>query len=124
MALGNGGRSRIVLSAKEGQHGVDLMLVSRPELAIADEAAVTPLLTGASTIDFSYFGSPRSGEGAQWHAQWSDATTLPRLIRVRVAFPHILANGKRDWPDLVIATRIGADVGCVLDQLTSQCRGR
>jgi general secretion pathway protein J len=46
---------------------------------------------------------------------------MPQLLRIQVRFTE---GDSRTWPDLVIAPRITADVGCVYDQLTQQCRGR
>jgi general secretion pathway protein J len=124
MTLGNGGRSRINLAVERHDDRVDLSLESRPELAIVNdemEKARKPLLTGASTVTFSYFGKTPADRLAVWHNEWASWTELPRLIRIEV---HFQGNEGRDWPDLIIAPRIVADVRCVLDQITTRCQGR
>jgi general secretion pathway protein J len=124
MALRRGGRSRVALSVERHEDRVDLMLVSNPELAIGNNVAASarkPLLSGASAVEFSYLGKLPSGNTAEWRDRWTSGPELPRLIRVHVQFS---TNDGRDWPDLVVAPRIAADVGCVLDLLTTQCVGR
>jgi general secretion pathway protein J len=124
MALGNGGRSRINLAVERHDNRVDLLLESKPELAIVNdevEKARKPLLTGASAVTFSYFGKTPADRSAAWHDDWAKRTELPRLIRIEA---HFQANDGRDWPDLIVAPRIVADVGCVLDQITTRCQGR
>jgi general secretion pathway protein J len=124
MALGTGGRSRIVLAVEQQHDRVDLMLESNPELAVENPQAGAvrrPLLSGASAVAFSYFGRTPSDRSAGWRDDWTAQPELPRLIRVEVRFP---ADDGRDWPDLIVAPRIRADVGCVLDRLTMRCQGR
>lgn len=38
------------------------------------------LLDHVAAARFSYFGSPRSGAPAQWHAEWRNAEHMPRLV--------------------------------------------
>ena len=124
MALGNGGRSRINLAVERHGDSVDLLLESRPELAIVNdevEKARKPLLTGASAVTFSYFGKTPADRLAAWHDDWANRAELPRLIRIEA---HFQANHEREWPDFIVAPRIMADVRCVLDQFTTRCKGR
>jgi general secretion pathway protein J len=124
MALGNGGRSRINLAVERHGDGVDLLIESKPELAIVSneaEKARKPLLTGASAVAFSYFGKTPADRSAVWRNDWANRAELPRLIRVEA---HFQANDMRDWPDFIVAPRIMADVRCVLDQFTTRCKGR
>jgi general secretion pathway protein J len=124
MALGNGGRSRINLAVERHGDGVDLLIESKPELAIVNdeaEKARKPLLTGASAVAFSYFGKTPADRSAVWRNDWANRAVLPRLIRVEA---HFQANDMRDWPDFIVAPRIMADVRCVLDQFTTRCKGR
>jgi general secretion pathway protein J len=124
MALGNGGRSRIKLAIERHGDSVDLLLESKPELAIVSneaEKARKPLLTGASAVAFSYFGKTPADRSAAWHDDWANRVELPRLIRIEA---HFQANDERDWPDLIVTPRIVADVRCVLDQITTRCKGR
>ncbi len=123
LALGHGGRSRVDLLVAHQDGRIDLMLESKPELSTIRQTEKTrqPLLTGASLVAFSYFGQQPSDRTAQWHHDWTAQTELPRLVRIAVRLGT--GNG-RDWPDLVVAPRIVADVGCVLDRFTTRCEGR
>jgi general secretion pathway protein J len=123
LALGQGGRSRIDLTVTQPDGRVDLMLESTPELStnLHTEKTRQPVLTGALSVTFSYFGALLQDRTAQWHPNWTAQAELPHLIRVAV---HFNANDGREWPDFVIAPRIVADVGCVLDRFTTRCEGR
>ena len=120
-ALNSGGRSRVTLSVEQDQGHVALMLHADPELGIENDTTRKPLLTGASAVEFSYFGKARPTEPIAWHDDWTGESELPRLIRIRVQFPE---KDGRDWPDLMVAPRIMVDVGCVFDQITMRCQGR
>jgi general secretion pathway protein J len=123
LALGHGGRSRIEFLTAHQADRVDLMIESTPELPTAkqNEKARQPLLTGAVSVAFSYFGKQRSDRSAEWHPDWTVQAELPRLVRVAVRFS---AGDGRDWSDFIVAPRIAADVGCVLDRFTTRCEGR
>lgn len=124
IALGVSGRSRFKLSTARRNGLSDLILTSQPELSDADAPSTIEtktLLAGMASIEFAYFGKLRSETIARWHDQWTGQIALPQLLRIQVRFPD---GDTRLWPDLVIAPRITADVGCVYDQLTQQCRGR
>jgi general secretion pathway protein J len=79
------------------------------------------LIKGLDRASFTYYGVDEPGAAPTWHDSWSDRFALPGLIRINGAFP---AGDARHWPDLVIAPRIGADQGCVLDPLGHRCQGR
>lgn len=123
LALGQGGRSRVDLWVAHQDGRIDLMLESTPELSTIRQTETTrqPLVNGASSATFSYFGQQPSERTPQWHHDWAAQAQLPRLVRITVRFSA--ANG-RDWPDLIVAPRIAADVGCVLDRFTTRCEGR
>jgi general secretion pathway protein J len=124
MALGKGGRSRVKLQVERHGELADLLIESRPELVIAkdtEEKARKPVLSGASAVTFSYFGTTQPSRPPAWQNDWSHRTELPRLVRIQVRFQ---GHEWRNWSDLTIAPRIAADVGCVLDQLTMRCEGR
>jgi general secretion pathway protein J len=124
MALGNGGRSRVNLTVERHGDRVDLLLESKPELAVATdevEKARKPLLTGAATVTLSYFGKTPADHSAAWHSDWADRAELPHLVRIEA---HFQGGDEPDWPSLVVAPRIVADVRCVLDQITTRCQGR
>jgi general secretion pathway protein J len=124
IAMDGGGLSWFALSADVHNGRADLVMATRPELAVQG-APATPakrvLLGGAQTVEFAYFGMARSDRAAQWHDDWTGAAAIPELIRVRVRF---VADDARVWPELVVAPRIGVDVGCAYDTLTRRCKGR
>ena len=124
VALASGGRARVKLSIeRRGDHS-DLVLTSRPELVADDAPAELSRKTLLATVEageFAYFGVTQSQSAAQWRERWSGELSLPALVRVRV---HFARSDPRLWPDLTIAPRISADVGCEYDPLTKLCRGR
>jgi general secretion pathway protein J len=121
-ALGKGGRSRWSLAVSRDHKRVDLLIIATPELAgDLSRTARKILLPNVQAVELSYFGKARSEREPVWRQQWTRQAQLPQLVRIRVSFPP---GDTRTWPELVIAPRIGADVGCVYDPLTRQCRGR
>jgi general secretion pathway protein J len=124
LAIGGGGRSSFVLSTQHDGARASLVLATKPELADPASAATSTkktLLADAQAIAFSYLGRRRSDPAAQWHDAWTGETEMPALVRLQVRFA---ADDPRVWPELVVAPRIGADVGCIYDTLTKRCRGR
>lgn len=124
VALASGGRARFNLAIERHGERSDLVLTSRPELAAGNAPAETTRKTLLATIEtaaFAYFGVTKAQSAAQWHERWGGEMNLPALVRVRVRFA---GNDPRLWPDLTIAPRITADVGCEYDPLTKLCRGR
>lgn len=79
------------------------------------------LLDRVQSVSFAYFGADRPRDTPQWRDSWSGMRGLPRLVRIRLAFP---AGDPRRWPDLVVAPRLAADADCVFDPQTRYCRGR
>jgi general secretion pathway protein J len=122
--FGAGGRLRLTLFTDANDRHRVFVVESRAELAANNSGAPTTktkLLAGLEAAQLSYFGRARSDKVAEWHTQWAGETALPDLMRVRVLFAE---GDARRWPDLAVAPRIGADVGCVYDQMTGTCRGR
>jgi general secretion pathway protein J len=121
-ALAGSGRSWWSVTLTQGRNGPDLVVAATPELANAsDAAAKNVLLANVAAVELAYFGKGRSDKAAAWREQWTGETALPQLVRVMVRFPP---GDGRVWPKLLIGPRVGADVGCVYDPLTKQCRGR
>ncbi len=80
------------------------------------------LLDHVAALRFAYFGPPRPGEASVWLDRWTNRDRLPELVRVAVERD---GAGFRPWPELVVATRITANAGCIFDALSSTCqRGR
>lgn len=77
------------------------------------------LLDHVAGLRFGYFGAPRPGEASAWLEQWTNRDRLPELVRVAVVRDgHNFAV----WPELVIATRVTGNAGCIYDAQTSTCR--
>jgi general secretion pathway protein J len=77
------------------------------------------LLDHVSAVRFAYFGPPRPGEASAWRDQWTDRDRLPGLVRVAVERD---GDNFAAWPELVVATRITGNAGCVYDAQNSTCR--
>jgi general secretion pathway protein J len=122
-ALGGAGFARFTIAAVPGENGVRLTIEAALELAAAGTAAQPPsvLIKGLDRVNFAYYGTDEPGVPPAWHDGWNDRFSLPGLVRISAAFP---AGDVRHWSDLVIAPRIGADQGCVLDPLGHRCQGR
>jgi len=124
VALASGGRARFNLAIEGGAGAFHLVLRSRPELAAGTapaELTRKTLLATVEAAEFAYFGVTQAQSVAQWHERWSAEISLPALVRLRVRFAR---SDPRLWPELTIAPRITADVGCEYDPLTRLCRGR
>jgi len=119
-----GGRFRYKLQVERQHDRTDLVMSAAPELASLQGTAMarrTVLLSDIDGAEFSYFGDGEAGQTLQWQDSWRQRVAMPRLMRLRVAFR---SKDARAWPDLLIAPRITADVGCVYDPMTRRCRGR
>lgn len=66
------------------------------------ERDVVELLPGTASLTLAYFGSRSDGEPPGWHATWTDAPVLPRLVRVAVTF----GTANSMWPELVVALKV------------------
>jgi general secretion pathway protein J len=119
-SLGVPGRARVQIAKVARGDGFDLALTVWPELATASNGATERMLSGLASADLAYFGN-LSGQDAAWHDQWNDSMELPKLVRIRAAFP---AGDARVWPELIVAPAISADVACMIDAFTHACRGR
>jgi general secretion pathway protein J len=61
------------------------------------------LLDNVAGVEFAYFGVYDRERPADWVSEWSNALTLPQLVRMRVTFPP---GDLRRWPDLVVAPKL------------------
>jgi general secretion pathway protein J len=123
-ALGSGGRFRYAVSVEREQDRTNLVLRASPELVDPKDASAatkTVLLPDIAQAEFSYFGDVPTDRQQKWQDAWSRRADIPKLIRVHVVFAPGDAGA---WPDLLIAPRILADVGCIYDPATMRCRGR
>jgi len=119
-----GGRFRYKVLVERQRGRTDLVMSAAPELANPEGPAMarrTVLLSDIDRAEFSYFGEGDAEQTLQWQDSWRQRVNMPKLMRIRVAFR---AADARAWPDLLVAPRITADVGCVYDPMTRRCRGR
>lgn len=66
--------------------------------ASEEEVERTILAEQVESLGISYFGAENEQAEAQWHAQWPEGNTLPRLVKFEMAGK----NGET-WPELVVA---------------------
>ncbi|WP_315722114.1 MULTISPECIES: prepilin-type N-terminal cleavage/methylation domain-containing protein [unclassified Bradyrhizobium] len=118
---GGAGRFRFKLFADRRRDGGDLVLQSRPELAVKPDTERTLLVSDIDRIELSYAARATGDASPAWSTSWKDQSEAPGLIRLRVL---MRPGDARHWPELVIAPRVQADVACVYDALTMRCRGR
>lgn len=124
LALGGAGRALFTLAIEQRVGQSDLMVAIQPELGDrSDRGSIVRrvVLRDIESADLSYFGKARADRVAQWHESWVREIAIPSLVRVQVRFAE---GDDRRWPELLVAPRIAADVGCVYDPLTRRCRGR
>jgi general secretion pathway protein J len=118
-----GARYHFKLFVERQKDRADLRLLSQPELAQPQGALATStvLIEDIALAQFSYLGDAPSDRNNRWNESWTKRPEAPKLVRIRIAFR---SDDARSWPDLLIAPRIRADVGCIYDPITMRCRGR
>ena len=79
----------------------------------------TMVLDQVAAVHFAYFGPPHPGEPSAWLNRWTDRDRLPQLVRIAIERD---GNHFVPWPELVVATRITANAGCIYDALRSTCQ--
>lgn len=124
IAASAGGRFRLKVFVEHQQSRTDLIMSAKPELADPQDASMarrTVLLSDIEDAEFSYFGLAAGERNEKWQDSWGRRSDIPRLVRIRVEFR---SGDGRSWPELLIAPRITADVSCVYDPMTKECRGR
>jgi general secretion pathway protein J len=83
------------------------------ELRFGQDGAPGTLLRNVRSLAIAYLDA-----SGVW--QPSATGVLPRLIRVRIAFPP---DDPRSWPDLFVAPRISGGADCTYDGRLKSCRG-
>ncbi len=101
--------------ARDGASRALFVDLARPGAA----AERVRLLDHVARLGFAYFGAPGTGEPAAWRDDWTAGSRLPQLVRVAIARDDPKLGA---WPDLIVATRITANAGCVFDALAATCR--
>lgn len=118
---GSGAMLKIELSAVRDGNAWAFEILKHPELSLAQNDTIMAELRGLRSAEFSYFGAQDEKSAPAWHTNWQHMKRLPALIRIRAKF--VPGTGTA-WPDLVVAPRIEADVGCTIDFVTKNCQGR
>jgi general secretion pathway protein J len=86
---------------------------------LAPEAKSERLLSHVASLTIQFWLKPDDAPG-HWVDHWSDASRVPRLIRIDVAFTQ---PDNRSWPRLYVESRVDAPANCVFDVINRRCRG-
>ena len=97
-----------------------MRIESVPELTRGGTIAQT-LLTRLASVEFSYYGIAGDAKEPAWYPAWQRQAGPPQLVRIHVAAAD---PGAPTLPDLIVAPRVAADVGCLYDSVTKFCQGR
>jgi general secretion pathway protein J len=87
-------------------------------IALPPREAAEVLLAGFEQVEFAYWQRTEDGNGL-WSPVWTERHRAPDLVRLRVAFP---AGDRRQFPELLVRTRIEADAHCEFDPVSRRCR--
>jgi general secretion pathway protein J len=68
-----------------------------------DDAVTEVIADDVGVLRFAYFGRVGGRGVPEWHDTWSDARTLPDLIRVEIG----PGSSARNWPTIIVAPRLG-----------------
>jgi general secretion pathway protein J len=101
----------------------NLVLSSISDIPPPEQAPVTRevLLHGVRQLDVAYFGAAQPDYLRRWRPAWTDESSLPEVVRVRLTFEP---GDARQWPDLIIRPRTTIDAACMLNPITHRCKGR
>src|SRR5262249_35249295 len=103
---------RYALGTDRREHLTNFVMKAVPELGHPAAASVLTdnlLLPGIEQVAFSYFGETPTARSPQWQSAWTGRGLLPQLVRIQV---RLRPGDPRLWPDLLVAPRILADIGC------------
>ena len=108
-------------AVRDGDH-LSVRIAKAPELARDGKGATTQtLLDRLSSVEFSYYGVAGGAKEPAWYSTWRRQNGPPKLVRIHVASSDA---GTPALPDMILAPRIAADVGCLFDPVTKFCQGR
>jgi general secretion pathway protein J len=106
-------------AVREGDR-LSVRIAAMPELARGGGTTQT-LLTHLSSVEFSYYGIAGDAKAPAWYSSWQKQNRPPELVHIHVAASDPDAP---PMPDMILAPRIAADVGCLFDPVTKFCQGR
>jgi general secretion pathway protein J len=101
----------------------NVVLSSISDVSPPDQAPVTRqiLLLGVRQLDVAYFGAAQPDFARRWRPVWTNESSLPEAVRLRLTFEP---GDERQWPDLIIRPRVTIDAACMLNPVTHHCKGR
>jgi general secretion pathway protein J len=101
----------------------NLVLSSISDIPPPAQAPVTRqvLLSGVRQLDVAYFGAIQPDFIRRWRPVWTDESTVPEVVRVRLTFEP---GDQRQWPDLIVRPQTTIDASCMFNPLTHHCKGR
>ncbi len=83
------------------------------------DADETVLLTGLGEIEFDYFGRENDQTDPAWRKDWTIATRVPLLVRMKFKFA-----GSDDSHELAMPVRLGEEAGCFQSTFQRNCGPR
>ena len=95
----------LALRPAQGRGPGDLVLRMRPLDPGDGEAPGEErvLVTAVERLELAYFGPGQPGAAPTWWQEWQGQRSLPRLVRLRLAFPT--GDGRR-WPELIVGLMV------------------
>jgi general secretion pathway protein J len=84
-----------------------------------DKAEASILIPNVDSVAFSYFGAENDFAEPHWVDNWTFASRIPQMIRLRVR----TAEGTM-LPDMVLKTMLGEEAGCLENSFQRLCRPR
>ena len=111
-------------SAAAGRSGNLVMRRALPDDEAKDFAPLergerTLLVPGVETVAFDYFGAENDMIEPRWVNEWTFASRVPQLVRLRVK----MADGSQ-LPDFVVRVMLGEEAGCLENSFQRNCRPR
>lgn len=122
-----GGLSLVALGVEEDTRSRERNLVMRRampddeqrDFAPLDKAEAFILIAGVDSAEFSYFGSENDFAEPRWVDNWTFASRVPQMIRLRVK-----TSEGAVLPDMVMKTMLGEEAGCLENSFQRLCRPR
>lgn len=105
--LGAGGPQVQRFELIQGDNGLQLVfthaLLQGFEQSMLSEQEPVVLLDGLQYGQFEYLSRDENGQPGDWTPGWTDPTTLPLAVRIRLGMPE---GSRVAWPELTTGVRI------------------
>ncbi len=92
---------------------------SRDQAQSGNVIAPVRLMEAVSAFEIGYFGADDDVTEPTWRDEWHDTTRMPLLIRLKVSVER-----GRPVNDIVIAPKLGEEVGCLTSGFSRNCGAR